>query len=374
MNYKRTVQQILGQADIQIGGKRPQDIIVNNDDFYKRVLREGELGLGESYMDGWWDAKQLDEFIAHILQGNVHKTKQALTPNLLLTVASAKLLNRQTIKRAKRDVSYHYNIGNDLYEKMLDPNMLYTCAYWKDAKNLEQAQINKMDLVCRKLQLKKGMTVLDVGCGWGGFAIYAAKNYGVKVTAVTLASEQAKLAAERAKGLNVKILNKDYRDVTGKFDRVVSIGIMEHIGGKNYQSFLRTCETLLKPGGFMVHHTIGFMRPFDPTGFRWMDKYIFPGGYLPTLSEINKAAASNDLIIEDVQNIGPDYDKTLMAWHANFEKAYPKLDHKRYDERFRRMWEFYLLGCAGSFRTRSSQLWQVVIRRRERSTTYVSPR
>lgn len=373
MTYKSTVEDLLKRADIKIGGKRQQDITVKDDRFYKRVIRDGELGLGESYMDGWWEANQLDEFIAHVLQARVQNSVQKITPGLVATVAAAKLLNQQDKVHAKKNIS-HYDIGNDLYEAMLDERMLYTCAYWKDAKTLDQAQINKLDLVCRKLGLKKGMTVADIGCGWGGFAIYAAKNYGVKVTAVTLSGEQAKLATQRAKGLNVKILNKDYRELTGKFDRVVSIGIMEHIGPKNYKAFFDKCDTLLAPGGIMMHHTIGSIETFQVSGFRWMNKYIFPGGYLPTLAEINKASESK-FVIEDVQNLGPDYDKTLMAWHRNFMKAYPKLDHDRYDERFRLMWEFYLLGCAGSFRVRGPELFQVVFRRHgEWSATYISPR
>lgn len=367
-NIETTAQELLKLADITIGGTRPQDIAVHDKRLYKRVIRDGELGLGEAYMDGWWDAKAPDEFIAHLLEADLADTAK-ITPDLVLKVASAKLFNEQTIKRSSGDVSRHYDIGNDLYEKMLDARMIYTCGYWKNAKTLGKAQEDKLDLICRKLELKKGMTLLDIGCGWGGFAKFAAEKYGVKVTGITLSKEQQQRAKEATKGLDVKIVLKDYRDMDGSFDRIVSIGMLEHVGGKNYKEFFAICNNLMAKNGIMLHHTIGEMYPYKASGARWIRKYIFPGTHLPTLADINKAVEYS-LVIEDVQNIGPDYDKTLMAWHKNFVKSYPKLDHDRYDARFFRMWEYYLLLCAGLFRSRRLQLWQIVLRRMDRGDSY----
>ncbi|HUD07373.1 MAG TPA: cyclopropane fatty acyl phospholipid synthase [Candidatus Saccharimonadales bacterium] len=370
MRDKEALTSLLALADIKIDGKRPFDIQVHDDRLYRRVLRHRELGLGEAYMDGWWDTKQLDVLVEKILSANVRE-KIKVTPAIATTFLMSFVLNRQTKSRASKNASFHYNIGNDLYERMLGKRMMYSCAYWNGAKNLDEAQEAKLDLICRKLQLKRGLTLLDIGCGWGGFAEFAAKNYGVVVTGITPAKEQVKLAKKRVEGLNVKILQKDYRDLTGSFDRIVSIGMLEHVGPKNYRQFFKTCNEHLNDGGLMLHHTIGLnssTHSMNP----WLDKYIFPGGVVPSLTQISKAVEKL-LIIEDVHNIGPDYDKTLMAWYANFAKRYPEIkDH--YDERFYRMWTFYLLICAGAFRARHLQLWQVVMRKIQPSDKYVTAR
>jgi cyclopropane-fatty-acyl-phospholipid synthase len=372
MSIETTAKELLAIADIKVNGKRPQDITVHDTRMYKRVVRDGELGLGESYMDGWWDAPAVDQFVERLLGAELDQNVK-LTPGLVGSLTAAKLLNQQTIQKASKDVSSHYDIGNDLYEKMLDSRMIYTCAYWNGAKTLDQAQENKLDLVCRKLQLKKGMTVLDIGCGWGGFAQYAAEKYGVKVTGVTLSAEQVALAKKHVTNSNVKIMQKDYRDVTGTFDRVVSIGMLEHVGLKNFTAFFETCNQRLATNGMMLHHAIANNHQYTPKGSRWIRKYIFPGTELPTLVDYAKAVESK-FVIEDVHNIGPDYDKTLMAWHKNFVKHYPKLNHDIYDERFYRMWNYYLLSIAATFRTRKIQLYQIVMRRIETSDTYKSVR
>lgn len=369
---ERAVQQILAAADIEIGGTRPQDIIIHDTRLYARVIREGDLGLGEAYMDGWWDANQLDMFFAHLLSIDPMRAIK-MSPGLALELVKVKLVNQQTTKKAKKDVSHHYNIGNDLYKSMLDKRMIYTCAYWKNAKNLDQAQEAKLDLVCKKLELKPGMKVLDIGCGWGGFAKFAAERYGVHVTGVTPAKEQVELARKNTKGLDVDILQLDYRDVTGSFDRIVSIGMLEHVGGKNYRTFFNKCNELLAPNGIMMHHTIGGSVPYRADMARWMRKYIFPGTYLPTLGDISRAV-EHTFAIEDVQNLGEDYHRTLLEWDANFKKHYPTLDHEVYDERFYRMWEYYLLLCGGLFHSHGLYLWQIVFRRQEPAPTYRSPR
>ena len=363
------IKQLLAQADVKIGGSRPQDIVVHDERLYNRVVRYRELGLGEAYMDGWWDCKRIDKLVANVLTTDLRSSLK-LSPSIILAAAPG-LINQQTLQRARANAEHHYNIGNDLYERMLDKRMIYSCGYWQNARTLDEAQEHKLDLICRKLQLKKGMTILDIGCGWGGFAEFAARKYGAVVTGISPAAEQVKIARARTKGLPVKILQKDYRELSGSFDRIISIGMFEHVGPKNYKTFFETCDRLLAPGGLMLHHTIG-VNGQDKYGNPFIRKYIFPGGRLPSLAQINQAVADR-FVIEDVHNFGPDYDKTLLAWHHNFVTHYDEIKD-RYDERFKRMWEFYLLICAGSFRVRNVQLWQIVMRRVEPSETYITAR
>lgn len=367
---KQTVKKLLKLADVEVDGRRAFDIKVNDERAYDSVLRQGSLGLGESYMDGWWDAKQVDQFICRVLSANL-RDKAKITPSMAVNFAAGYVMNRQSVKRARRNAAHHYNIGNDLYELMLDKRMIYSCGYWKDAKTLDEAQTAKLDLICRKLHLKKGMKLLDIGCGWGGFAEYAAKEYGVEVTGISPAAEQVKLAKKRTKGLKVQILQKDYRYITGSFDRIVSIGMLEHVGPKNYLTFFNKCYKLLKDDGLMLHHTIGNNRSVRG-GEPWIDKYIFPGGVLPSIAQI-AGAIEKKFIVEDLHNFGPYYDRTLMAWYDNFKNNYSKISD-RYDERFYRMWTYYLLCCAGAFRSRDIQLWQIVMRKPEMSGVYEAVR
>ncbi|HRJ06063.1 MAG TPA: cyclopropane fatty acyl phospholipid synthase [Candidatus Saccharibacteria bacterium] len=363
---ERIIKDLLKEANVKVGGKRPQDLVVHDKRFYRRALRDQVLGVGESYMDGWWDAKHLDVLMSRIIAADLGSKVKA-SPKILLAGASAKLLNKQNLKRAAKNAQHHYGMGNDLYEVMLDKRMIYSCGYWKGTRSLDKAQEQKLDLICRKLELDKGMKVLDIGCGWGGFLEYAAKKYGIRGVGVTPVGEQVEVAKKRVKNLNVKIIQDDYRNVTGKYDRIVSIGSFEHIGHKNHKKFFEVCDRLLKPGGMMLHHFIGgntdSFKP-DP----WINKYIFPNGSIPSLKQVSKAIEGK-FLIEDLHNFGPDYDKTLMAWHKNFSKGYKKLN-QNYDERFYRMWSFYLLMCAAGFRQRDLQLWQFVMRRIEPAETY----
>ncbi|MBS0055322.1 cyclopropane fatty acyl phospholipid synthase [Yersinia sp. Marseille-Q3913] len=352
----RIVQEMLNRADIEINGSRPFDIQVNNPDFFKRVLQEGSLGLGESYMDGWWECDRLDIFFQRVLRAGLenqlpHHLKDTLR------IAAARVINLQSKKRAWIVGKEHYDLGNDLFSLMLDPNMQYSCGYWKDATTLEQAQENKLRMICEKLQLAPGMKLLDIGCGWGGLAAYAARHYGVSVSGVTISAEQQKLAQERCAGLDVTILLQDYRDLNEQFDRIVSVGMFEHVGPKNYRTYFDVVNRNLKPDGLFLLHTIGANRTdlsIDP----WINKYIFPNGCLPSVKHIAQASEPY-FIMEDWHNFGADYDRTLMAWYARFQAAWPTLA-QNYSSRFERMFSYYLNACAGAFRARDIQLWQVL--------------
>lgn len=347
----------LKHADIAVNGERPWDMRVHNDAVFKRVVREGSLGLGEAYMDGWWDCEALDQFFTRVLESHL-ETHFEWNRHVLLHAVLGKVVNMQSRKRAYQVGEHHYDIGNDLYEQMLDPTMMYSCGYWKHASTLTEAQQHKLDLICRKLHLKPGQTLLDIGCGWGGLAAFAARNYGVHVTGVTISKEQAALATQRCQSLPVEIRLADYRTLTGSFDRIVSVGMFEHVGPKNYRTYMKVAERCLKDDGLFLLHTIGTTYPWgvpDP----WINKYIFPNGVLPATSHIARAYEGL-FVMEDWHNFGADYDKTLMAWHENFVRAWPSL-RETYGDRFYRMWTYYLLSCAGYFRSRRGELWQIVL-------------
>ncbi len=357
MNAKTVTEQLLREAGITINGSAPWDVRIHNEKTYKRWLSETALGLGESYMDGWWDSDSLDEFFNRLLRANLH-TKVKSSLKTALYILSTRLFNRQTKAKSKQVGRKHYDIGNDLFQLMLDKRMVYSSGYWKNAESLDEAQEAKLEMICKKLELKPGMSVLDIGCGWGSFAQYAAERYGVNVLGISISKNQVELARNRCKGLPVEIKFMDYRDVHGSFDAVVSIGFFEHVGYKNYRTYMKVVDRCLKKEGISLIHTIGNNTSTTFTN-EWTDKYIFPNGMLPSLAQIAKAA-EGIFVIEDVHNFGPDYDTTLMAWHRNFEKAWPKLK-THYDERFYRMWRYFLLSSAGGFRARYQQLWQIVL-------------
>ena len=355
-HLKAVVESLLLQADIRINGDRPHDIKVHHPQLYSRIMQEGSLGLGESYMDGWWDCERLDIFFYKILRAKLDKKLPNNLKNII-RLAIARFRNFQSKKRAWMVGEEHYDLGNDLFSLMLDPYMQYSCAYWKDADHLEQAQEHKLDLICRKLDLKAGMNVLDIGCGWGGLAEYMAKNYHVSVTGITISKEQQKLAQERCKDLDVKILLTDYRDIEDEFDRVVSIGMFEHVGPKNYETYFKIVRRNLKPDGLFLLHTIGSNSTMLNAD-AWTSKYIFPNGCLPSVENIAHHS-SGKFVMEDWHNFGADYDLTLSAWHKRFIEIWPQIE-SNYSLRFKRMFSYYLNACAGAFRARDLQLWQIV--------------
>lgn len=356
-NAKETVEKLLGMAGITINGSNEWDIQVYNDNFYDRVLADTDLALGETYMENWWSTWSVDKLIERLVSTDI---EQCIKRNakFLLDFASAKLLNRQTRRRSLEVGKKHYDIGNELYKRMLDERMLYTCGYWKHADTLDKAQEDKLDLICRKINLQPGMEVLDLGCGFGSFARFAAENYGAKVTGYNISQEQLKLAREMNKGLDVEFRQEDYRNAKGRYDRVVSIGLFEHVGPKNHRTYMETANRCLKDDGIAFIHTIGRNRTTTVSN-RWVNRYIFPNGKLPSIAQIGKAMEGL-FVMEDWHNFGEDYDKTLMAWYENFKNAWPELKDQ-YGDKFYRMWTFYLLSCAGAFRARTIQLWQIVM-------------
>ncbi|HEY9075772.1 MAG TPA: cyclopropane fatty acyl phospholipid synthase [Anaerolineaceae bacterium] len=354
------LRQLLEYAGVGVEGKNPWDFKVHDPRFYDCILQKVELGLGESYMDGWWDCEAIDQMIHRVLLAKLDQKIKG-SWRLQLGILQSRLFNLQSKARAFQVGERHYDLGNDLYKAMLDRRLNYTCAYWKNATNLDEAQEAKLDLVCKKIGIFPGMKILELGCGWGSFAKYAAEKYGAQVLGVTVSKEQVALGMELCKGLPVELRLQDYREVQGKFDAVISIGIMEHVGYKNYRTYMEVVDRCLKEGGIGFVHTIGTDVSVTSSN-GWTNKYIFPNGMLPSMKQLS-AAMEGLFVMEDWHNIGPHYDKTLMAWHANFERAWEQLKPK-YGDRFYRMWRYYLLSSAGGFRARYNQLWQFVMTRR----------
>jgi cyclopropane-fatty-acyl-phospholipid synthase len=347
------MEELLAKADIRMNGPRPWDMRLNRRGVLERIAARGSLGLGESYVAGHWDAERLDEFFARILRARLDREVKPL--RLLLPVLMARLSNRQSVRRAWRVGEVHYDLGNDFYRAMLGPTMAYSCGYWKSAATLDAAQSAKLDLICRKLRLRPGMKLLDIGCGWGSLMAHAATHYGVECVGVTISKEQAGFVAKHHRGLPVEVRLLDYRCLQGRFDRIASVGMFEHVGRKNHREFMRVALRCLAPGGMFLLHTIGKNErgnPSDP----WIEKHIFPNGEVPSIGQIGDAI-DGLFIAEDMHNFGADYDRTLMAWHDNFEAAWPRFADDM-GERFHRMWRYYLLSCAGAFRARDMQVWE----------------
>ncbi|MFI5295104.1 MAG: cyclopropane fatty acyl phospholipid synthase [Thermodesulfovibrionales bacterium] len=354
---KAAIKEILSQAGITVGGDMPWDIQVADKRFYHRVLREGSLGLGESYMDGWWDCEELDTFLAKLLPINPEEKIKA-DWRLLLHAIGEVIFNHGRKSRAFHVGEGHYDKGNELFRNMLDKRMVYSCAYWKDAKDLDSAQEAKLELICRKLGLKPGDRVLDIGCGWGSFARYAAENYGTEVVGITVSKEQLSLAKELCRGLPVELRLQDYRDIDERFDHVVSVGMFEHVGRKNYRTYMEKVRQCLKDDGLFLLHCIGSKVSFM-AGDPWLGKYIFPNSLIPSMKQIS-ISLEGLFTVENVQNFGFYYDATLTSWFRNFHNNWDNIKDL-YDGRFYRMWKYYLLSSAGAFRCRSLQVWQFVL-------------
>jgi len=354
---RQIIEKLLESMDIRIDEDRPWDIRVSNPEFYPRVLSGGSLALGESYMDGWWDCHALDQFFEKIFNHHIDRKVKAKDLFMLWGLFAARLTNLQSRARAFIIGRRHYDTGNRLFSIMLDRGMNYSCACWHNVETLDEAQELKLDMICRKLDLRPGMTVLDIGCGWGGFAKFAAQKYGARVYGITVSKEQVTFARKICREFDVTIDLKDYRTLNKSFDRVVSIGMFEHVGWKNYRTFMKVVKKCLKPEGVFLLHTIAgntSVKSTDP----WIQRYIFPNSMLPSARQISQAAEGL-LLLEDWHSFGPYYDRTLMAWHENFNHGWNQIKD-RYDHTFYRMWCYYLLSCAASFRSRQNQVWQIV--------------
>lgn len=351
------VERFLAACDVRIDGPRPTDIQVHDPRLYARVMAQGSLGLGESYMDGWWDAADLDGFITRLLEVKADRLVRGW--NELVSYAWARLSNLQSRARAFQVGERHYDIGNDLYECMLDRRMIYSCAYWAEGADLETAQEAKLELVFGKLGLQPGQGVLDIGCGWGGALQLAAERHGVRGTGITISREQAQLARRRCEGLPVEIMLADYRELAGRFDHIWSIGMFEHVGPKNYRRYFGAARRCLAPEGRFLLHTIGSLRPTRNDIDPWIGRHIFPNAVIPQQFQICEAI-DGSFRIDGWQRIGMHYDATLLAWRDNFERNWPRLSPGR-DERFHRMWRYYLSASAAGFRARITDVWQVLL-------------
>jgi cyclopropane-fatty-acyl-phospholipid synthase len=355
-SLKQRADDLLQHAGIRIGGDAPTDIRVHDERLYARVFAHGSLGLGEAHMDGWWDADDLPGFMTRLLTS--HLDEHLKTLDTLIAHLRARFVNLQRGEHAFEIGKAHYDLGNDLFQAMLGKRLVYSCGYWAEAGNLDDAQEAKLDLVCRKLRLQPGQRVLDIGCGWGEALKYAAERYGISGVGITVSEQQAAFARELCEGLPIEIRLQDYREVDEAFDAVYSIGMFEHVGGKNYRAYFETVRRCLKPEGLSVLHCIGSNgSPAQPDP--WIEKYIFPNSMIPAMSQV-ASALENLFVVEDWHNFGTDYDRTLTAWRANFDAAWPELS-KSYDERFRRMWRYYLAASAAVFRSRRDQLWQLTL-------------
>jgi cyclopropane-fatty-acyl-phospholipid synthase len=358
---RRTFERLLGPADVAIGGGRAWDIAVHDERLYERVLAQGALGFGESYVDGWWDCEAIDELIARLLRSGIDDGVIDWRTRVL--VAEARLRNLQSVGRARQVALAHYNRGNEMFRAMLGPTMNYSCGYWRQAADLDAAQTAKMDLACRKLELKKGERLLDIGCGWGSLARHAAEKYGATVVGVTVSEPQAEWARTATRGLDVSILVADYRDGVverhGPFDKIVSVGMFEHVGRKNHATFLDVARRLLKDDGLLLLHCIG--NDHSSTD-GWVHRYLFPNGELPSTMDLTRAFRRR-LVLEDWHNFRADYDR----WAATPAFTEPRS--------FYRMWRYYLLSFAGCFRAGNrNQLWQLVLSKRGVPGGYTSIR
>ena|SRR5579872_4433152 len=362
--------ELLKSSGIHLNGENPWDIQIYNHNFYNHVLKYGSLGLGQSYLNRWWECKKLDQFFEKIIRADL-ENKIKSNKWALFKLGLLKIINLQTKIRSLEVGKKHYDLGNNLFECMLDIRMNYTCGYWKNATNLEDAQRDKLELSCQKLMLKPGMRILDIGCGFGALAKYAAEKYNVNVVGITISKEQYEYAQKNCENLPIEIRFQDYRDVNEKFDRVVSLGMFEHVGQKNYRTYMKIVHQCLNNDGIFLLHTIG-NNTSNISGDEWITKYIFPNSMIPSIAQIGKSYEGL-FVMEDLHNFGADYDKTLMSWYSNFEQNWSKLKNQ-YDDRFYRMWRYYLLSCAGLFRARHAQLWQIVFSKQGLKGGYQTPR
>ena len=327
----------------------------------KKIIRSGYMGFGESYMERALEiVGDMQRLFRLGFSINFDESTLSLLEKLRYFIIS--LINRDTLRRVPKNISHHYDLGNEFYSFFLDKTMTYSCAYFnKEDDSLEQAQLNKYEHISRKLLLKPGDSLLDIGCGWGGMLIYAAQKYGINGVGITLSKNQYEDADRKIKELGldsqIKVIYKDYRHLTGSFDKVVSIGMFEHVGKKFIPVFIKKISVLLKKEGLGLLHTIGKDTP--SSGDPWTFKYIFPGGYLPCLAEIVQEMGKTGFSILDVENLRWHYAKTLEYWVENYELNVKKV-REMFDEAFVRQWRLFLNGSIAGFSYGDSRLFQVL--------------
>ncbi|WP_240207021.1 cyclopropane-fatty-acyl-phospholipid synthase family protein [Vibrio sp. CyArs1] len=349
-------------------------IEVKHPEFYRRLIQGGSIAAGEAYMDDWWDSPDLSALM-ELMAVNLAALDSIEDQSSLLTKVMYKLghwVNRNTVTKSKENIQAHYDLGNSLYETFLDERMLYSSGiYVIPTDTLEQAQLNKMERLCQQLQLVPEDHVIEIGTGWGGMAIYMAKNYGCHVTTTTISDEQfdyAKQQVEKA-GLEDKItlLKQDYRLLEGEFDKLVSIEMIEAVGKQYLVSYLQKCQSLLKPQGLMAIQaiTIADQRyDYYADNVDFIQKYIFPGGFLPSITALTtNSTRHTDLIVRDLFDIGLDYANTLVDWRLRFEASLERVRTLGYDERFIRMWRYYFCYCEGGFRAKSISTVHITFQR-----------
>ena len=354
---RAVAERLLARAGVRLDGGAPWDIQVNDPRFFARALSQGSLGFGESYMEGFWDCERLDELAVRLLRSGLDDLVPDLPRRALM--GAARVWNLQSVARAGQVAEAHYDLGNELFEAMLGPSMVYSCACFREATDLDAAQVAKMDLICRKLELRPGERLLDVGCGFGSLLLHAAQRFGCEAIGVTVSREQHAYAVERLRGTTAQALLLDYRSDElarlGPFDKIASVGMFEHVGATNYRGFLDLMRRLLTERGLFLLHTVGNDHSSTDA---WLSRHIFPNGTLPSTVDLTRAARGL-LVLEDWHNLRADYDRTLLAWHERFERYAATTELPR---RFYRMWRYYLLTMAGGFRDgRRNQLWQVVL-------------
>ena len=355
MSAESFFRELLAEADIKINGNRPWDLQVHDDRAYDRMMRDGSIGFGEAFMEGWLDCDRVDQMLFSAFRARLSQKVDARTA--VFEAFKSRLNPFGSHARSREIGKKHYDAGNDLFKIMLDPYMIYSCGYWRRAQDLDQAQQDKLAMTCRKLMLEPGMRLLDIGCGWGGLARYAAEHHGVSVVGVTVSEQQLELGREMCADWPIELRYQDYREVPDRFDRVVSVGMFEHVGRQYYPEFFEAFDRCLEPDGIALLHTVGYLKEdvINP----WYDKYIMPGVEFPTVKNIVDAADGH-FVVEDLHTWeGAHYDKTLMAWFERFDDGWATL-RSAYDDVFYRMWKLYLQGCAAAFRAERMRVWQVV--------------
>lgn len=349
------------QSDRFGAGEPSFTIIFKNEKTVNSIFTKGSMGFAEEYQSGNID---IDGDFQQLVRLGIHPQFQNIKLSLgtKMSIFMNHLSSRNTLKGSAKNIAHHYDLGNDFYRLYLDESMTYSCAYYKNQDDtLEDAQRQKYEHICRKLQLKQGETLVDIGCGWGGMLLYAARRYGIQGLGCTLSAHQAEYAKRRVmeEGLekSITILQEDYRNIKGQFDKFVSIGMFEHVGKRLISTFMEKTKALLKQGGIGLLHTIGKERdtPFDP----WTMKYIFPGGYLPTLDHVLRTMGEIGLVPIDMENLRLHYAATLDEWAKRFEANVEKIE-KMFSQRLVRTWRMYLRGSAAAFRWGDIRLYQIL--------------